>query len=136
MGVEERRLLAMTDEEVIRISLEHFAGLFPKTCGRCGRCYATFRDYVLATDTVGAAVSYDAEAADWETQQPLGAMALANCPCGSTLAVTTEGIPLPKIHSMLEWMRVETDRRGVNPSELLEYVRVEVRRRALAELAH
>ena len=121
----------MTDDEVIRISFEHFAGLFPKTCPRCRRCFATFREYVLATKPVGVAISYEAELAAWKTEQPLGAFALANCPCGSTLAVTTEGMPLPKIHLMLEWIRVETERRGVSSSDLLEYVRDEVRKRAL-----
>jgi hypothetical protein len=123
----------MTDDEVIQISFEHFVGLFPKTCSCCGRCFATFREYVLATTPIGTAVSYDAELAAWKTKQPIGAAALANCPCGSTLALTTEGIPLPRALVMLEWMRVETKRRSVSPSELLEHVRAEVRRRALAE---
>jgi hypothetical protein len=126
----------MTDDEVIQISFDHFAGLFPKTCPCCGRCFATFREYVLASKPVGVAISYDAEVAAWKPAQPIGAFALANCPCGSTLTVTTEGIPLPEIHLMLEWMRVETERRGVNPSELLEHVRDEVRKRALAEPDH
>ena len=123
----------MTDEEMVRINYEHYAGLFPKTCRSCGRTFATLREYILSTKPVGATISYDAELGDWQTTDPLGAAALANCPCGSTLALTTEGIPLPVIQEMLEWIRVQAERRGVSPQKLLGWVRGEVRARALSE---
>lgn len=125
--------MTITDEEMIRLNYEHYAGLFPKTCTNCGRSFATLRDYILATAPVGATISYDAELNDWRTPQPLGALALANCPCGNTLALTTAGIPLDQIHQMLEWIKVETERRGVTTEQLLDYVRHEVRKRALAD---
>jgi len=121
----------MTDEEIIRMMHEHFAGLFPKVCPNCGRCFATLREYILDTKRVGPTISYDAEEGDWEPTQPIGAFALSNCSCGSTLALTTEGIPLSKIHLVLEWIKTETKQRGLSPVGVIDYVRDEVRKRAL-----
>ncbi|MGV8075223.1 MAG: hypothetical protein AB2L11_11780 [Syntrophobacteraceae bacterium] len=121
----------MTDEDIIQMMREHFEGLFPKHCTNCGRYFTTLREYILATKRIGATISYDAELGDWETKQPLGAVALANCSCGNTLALTTEGLPLPKIHTVLKWVRIETERRGVSSEELIGYVRDEIRKRAL-----
>ena len=123
----------MTDEEIIQMMREHFEGLFPKVCNSCGRCYATLREYILDTKRLGRSISYDAEAADWETTDPMGGVALANCPCGTTLALTTEGMPLSKIHLVLKWIRVESERRGLSPMELLGYLRDEVRKQVLAD---
>jgi len=127
------RVAAMTDEEFIQLNYRHYSGLFPKACASCGRRFETLGDYILATRPIGATISYDAELGEWETTRPLGAAALANCPCGSTLALTTEGIPLPDIQRMLEWMRVETQKRGVTSEALLAHVRNEIRTRAVAE---
>lgn len=123
----------MTDEEMIQVNYEHYSNLFPKACASCGRTFASLRDYILSTRPVGSTISYDAELGDWQTTRPLGAAALANCPCGSTIALTTEGIPLPVIQDMLEWIRVETVGRGMSVEQLLGLVRDEVRKRALAE---
>ena len=70
---------------------------------------------------------------DWETTQPIGALALANCPCGSTMALSTEGIPLSQIHLLLKWVRTETERRGLSSRELIDYIRDEVRKQVLAD---
>lgn len=123
----------LTDEEMIRINYEHYSSLFPRTCSGCGRAFASLREYITVTQRIGATISYDAELGDWKTTKPLGAAALSNCTCGSTLALTTEGIPLDIIQAMLEWIRVETEKRGQTVEELLDYVRNEVRKRALAD---
>jgi hypothetical protein len=121
----------MTDEEVIRLSYSYYSGLFPKTCTGCGRRFATLREYILGSRRLGATISYDAELRDWKTTKPLGAAALSNCSCGSTLSLTTDGLPLEQRQQLLEWIRVETERRGVSAAALLDLVRDEVRRRAL-----
>lgn len=123
----------MTDDEIIQMMYEHHTGHFPKVCSSCGRCFATLREYIQNTTRIGSTVSYDAEEGDWEPTQPLGAFAYANCSCGTTLALTTEGMPLAKIHLVLAWVKTETKRRGLSPAELIDYVRDEVRKRALAE---
>lgn len=123
----------MTEEEFIQLNYEHYSGLFPKACTNCGRRFETLGDYILATRVVGATISYDAELGEWETTHPVGAVAMANCPCGSTVALTTDGIPLSDIQRMLEWLRVETQQRGVTSEALLGYVRNEIRKRAIAD---
>ena len=79
-------------------------------------------------------ISYDANDADWDTTQPIGTAVLANCPCGSTLALTTEDLPLAMRLELLNWIRIEIQRKGVDPSELLEYLRDEIHKRVFAGL--
>ena len=123
----------MTEAEVVKILREHFEGLFPKVCPNCNRCFATLREYILITKPLGPSMSYDAELDKWNTLQPIGSVALANCPCGSTLAVGTEGMPLPQRLLLLNWVRIETERRGLSAQELLDYLRDEIRRQVMAE---
>jgi hypothetical protein len=123
----------MTDDEVGRILKEYFESLFPKVCPCCNRCFATLREYIQITEPIGPPMSYDAEYGEWNTTRPIGSAALANCPCGSTLALTTESMPLPQRLELLDWLKTETQRRGVSASELLEQFRDEVRKRVLKD---
>ena len=95
--------------------------------------YATVRDYALSIRPVGPVISYDAELGDWQPANPLGTFVTGNCTCGTTLALSTAGLPLPKIHAMLHWVKSETERRGVTPGQLIEWVRDEIRKQVLAE---
>lgn len=123
----------MDEPEVVRILRRHFESAFPKTCNNCGRQFATLRDYILTTDRRGPARSHDADLGEWDTAEPLGSQALANCPCGSTLALSTDGMALPQRHALLQWVRQETEIRGVGPSVLLEHLRDQLRRQVLSE---
>jgi len=125
----------MTEDEFIQLNYEHYSSLFPRRCSGCARLFVSLREYIQSTRPVGATISYDAELGDWQTERPLGAAALANCPCGSTVGLTTEGIPLEVIQRMLEWIKVQTEQRGITSAELLGYVREQVRKRALADPA-
>src|SRR5664279_1262541 len=121
----------MTEAEVIQIMRQHVAGLFPKVCPNCHRRFATLREYILATQPLGATMSYDAEMEDWKPMQPVGTTAMANCPCGTTLTLSSEGMPLIQMWRLLNWARVETKRRGTSQEELLNHVRLEIRRQVL-----
>jgi len=123
----------MTDAEAIRIMRNHVEGLFPKECPNCHRHYATLREYILATQPLGATISYDAEVEDWKPADPIGTTALANCPCGTTLTLTSEGISLFQMWRLLNWARVETKRRGMSQQELLNYIRHQIRKQVLSE---
>jgi len=123
----------MTEDEVVQILREHFESLFPKICPNCNRSFATLREYIQITTRIGPPMSYDAEIGDWKTTQPIGSMAMANCPCGSTLALSTESMVLSMRLELLSWVRIETQRRMVSPSELLDYLRDEVRKRVLGD---
>jgi|ERR1017187_6138342 hypothetical protein len=123
----------MTEAEAIRIMREHVAGLFPKVCPNCNRRFATLREYVLATRPLGATISYDAEMGDWKPLQPVGTAAMANCPCGTTLTLSSEGMALVQMWRLLNWASVETKRRGMSQEELLNHVRAEIRKQVQAE---
>ena len=123
----------MIEAEAIHLVRQHFESLFPKTCANCGHQYATLRDYILNTKRLGGALSYDAEDGDWSTPEPVGSQALANCACGSTLALTTDGMALPSRLALLEWLKAETHRRGVSSSALLETMRDVIRQQVVAD---
>lgn len=125
----------MTSAEALEAVRRHFESQFPKTCTNCGRRFATLREYIVTTKRVGQAVSYDAELRDWQTSQPIGSVAFANCPCGTTLVLSTEGMALPQRLALLSWVRAETERCGVTPSELLERLRNDLRTQVLSEPA-
>jgi hypothetical protein len=122
----------MNDEEILRLVREHFEGLFPKTCS-CGRRFATLREYIVDTELVRGTISYDAASGDWKPAQFLGTWAFANCPCGSTLALTTEGLPLATRHSLLAWVKAQTERRSASSEEVIGTLRAEIRKRVLAD---
>src|SRR5271169_6547346 len=113
----------MTEAEVVRIMREHLEGLFPKVCSNCSRRFATLREYLLATTHVGPAMSYDAEMGNWTPLRPLGTLTYANCPCGNTLALSSDGMSLSQLWSLLRWAKLETKRRGLSPQDLLDYLR-------------
>jgi hypothetical protein len=121
----------VTESEVVQIVRQHFEGLFPKVCPTCNRRFTTLREYILTTKRIGLPHSYDAELGDWKPEQPIGSVALANCSCGTTLALSTKDMTLPQRLALLDWVRAETQRRGVKPSGLLECLRDEVRKQAL-----
>jgi hypothetical protein len=123
----------MIEAEIVQSVREYFESLFPKVCSNCNRRFASLREYILITKPIGPTMSFDAELGDWATTQPIGSMAQANCPCGSTLTLSTERMPLPQRLILLNWVRIETQRRGLSPSELLEYLRGAVRKQVLTE---
>jgi hypothetical protein len=123
----------MTEDEVVRILCEHFESLFPKVCPSCDRCFLSLQEYILVTIRVGPSVSYDAAMGDWQTRQPIGTVVMANCSCGSTLTLSTKTMVLARRLAILNWVRTETQQRGVSPSELLEYLRDKVRKRVLGD---
>ncbi len=121
----------MTTDEVIRVIRDHLEDAFPKVCTTCGREFATLRDYIKHTTPVGATLSLDASEGDWAPTHPIGTFALANCSCGSTLALTTDGLPQATRRAMLGWLQAETERLGVTPDVVLGRVREEIRARVL-----
>lgn len=122
----------MMDEGIIRMLLEYHEGLFPKNCPNCGRHFATLREYLLTTQQLERVLSYDAESNDYEPLDPIGIFTMANCPCGTTMALSTANMPLWQTHQILGWIRAETEQNGVALTRLLNCVRDEIRKRILA----
>jgi hypothetical protein len=123
----------MTEADVIRAMREHLEGLFPRTCPNCQRRFATLREYLQVTTHQGPPIPYDAQADNWQPIKPLGTVTLSNCPCGSTLALSSNGMPLPRLWRLLNWARTETQRRNLSPQALLAYLRDEICKQVLAE---
>jgi GNAT superfamily N-acetyltransferase/uncharacterized C2H2 Zn-finger protein len=117
----------MNEDEVIKIGKRYYESLFPRNCPNCQRRFHTLRDYLLFTTRVGQAHSYDAEKGDWKTENPIGMIMCTNCPCGTTIALSTDHMMLPLRLALLDWIRKETQRQGISPSELLEKLRDRVR---------
>ena len=120
-------------DDAIRVTRRYFESQFPRDCSTCGREFATLHDYICQTRPVGATISYDADVGDWAPAHPLGTLLLANCPCGTTLALTTEGLPLPTRHLLLAWVRAEAEHRDVSVQHVLGTLRDEIRARVLAD---
>jgi hypothetical protein len=112
---------------------QHLEGLFPKVCAKCGRRYPTFKNYLQNTTHLGSAVPYDVEMGDWNPTKPIGTATYADCKCGNTLALTSDGMPLSQLWSLLNWARAETAKRGQTPRELLNYLREEICKQVLAD---
>ena len=113
----------MTEAEAIGLIIQHLQGQFPKTCPNCQHRFDTLREFLGNANPVGEMVSYDLELGDVNPNRPAGTLAASNCRCGSTLALTSEGMPLPLLWSMLRWARDEPRRRGMIPEEFLQYLR-------------
>jgi hypothetical protein len=125
----------MTEAEIVRLFREFFERLFPKVCPNCGRRFASLREYLLASQRLWPSLNYDIELGDYKVPLPIGGLAMANCLCGTTLALSTKSMPLSQTHLILEWIRTETGRRGIEPTELLDHLRDEVRSLVLADSA-
>jgi len=123
----------MTEIEVIRIIRAHLESQFPKTCSKCMKRFETFRDFLLATTPVGSAISYDAEMGDWYPTDPVGSGALVNCACGTTLALTSAGMSLFRLWSLLNWARIESKKRHQTLTQLLNHLREKIDQQVLNE---
>ena len=121
----------MTEAEVITIMRKHLEGLFPKDCPGCHRRFATLQEYLLLTKHAGRPIPYDAEMGDWNPLRPVGTITCANCPCGNTLTLSSEGMPLSQLWSLLNWARVELAKRHMTPQELLIHLRDEICKQVL-----
>lgn len=123
----------MMDARLARMVRGHFERLFPRSCPRCGRSYASLRDFIEGTTRVGHPRSYDAEVGDWMPTEPLGTMTVSNCSCGTTLALSTQGMPLPELHAGMHWLKTESQRRQKPPEEVLACLRDNIRQQVLTE---
>jgi len=123
----------MTEKDVIKIMRNHYEGKFPIVCPKCGLRLETILEYIQLTSRLGDAISYDAEIENWTPSKPFGIIAYSNCPCGTTIALGTADMPVLLHHQILRWVRSESLKRGVSPTQLLSHIRDQLRRQVLAE---
>lgn len=121
------------EAEVVAAMRKHLEGHFPLVCPLCQRRYPTLHDYLQNTEHQGDAIPFDAELGNWRPRRPIGTVTLANCRCGNTLSLSSEGLPLIQLWRLLNWARIETQRRKQTPRELLNYLREVICTQVLAE---
>jgi hypothetical protein len=122
----------ISDEgQAIGLILQHLEKQFPKVCATCDRRFHTPRDFLDHTVPVGELVCYDLNGTDAIADKPLGAVALSNCRCGSTLALTSTGMPLAHFQTLFQWVQGESARRSVSVDDFLQYIRRQIRREIL-----
>jgi hypothetical protein len=113
---------AVNEDDVVRIVRSYIEGLFPRVCPNCGRSFATLREYLQETTHLASPILYD-DITEGVPAHPLGPMSLANCPCGTTLTVSSRGIPASQMVELLTWARGESLRRSMDVRELLRQIR-------------
>ena len=121
----------MKEHEVVAVVRAHIERKFPKMCSKCGRTFASLKEYLQCTTHVGNPISYDAELKKWRPCKPVGTLSFANCPCGTTLAVSSDGMGVMVMWRLLRWARKESTRRSISVGELLDGVREKIDRQVL-----
>jgi hypothetical protein len=97
----------VTAADAIRLTRQHVERQFPKVCGTCGQRFESLVEYLRQTTHVGDVTSLDAQMGDWRPQRPAGTLSLANCRCGTTLAIGSHGMGLITL-----WRLLPADRQG------------------------
>ena len=123
----------MNEHDVVAVVRAHIETKFPKICSKCGRTFASLKEYLQCTTHVGKPISYDAELKTWRPRNPVGTLSFANCSCGTTLAVSSDGMGVILMWRLLRWARKESAKRKVSVRELLDGVREKIDRQVLRE---
>jgi hypothetical protein len=121
----------LNEHDVVAVVRAHIETKFPKVCPKCGRVFASLKEYLQITTHVGNPVSYDADMKNWTPLKPVGTLSFANCPCGTTLAISSDGMGVMVMWRLLRWARRESARRNVSVGELLDGVRQKIDRQVL-----
>ena len=120
----------MNEDDVVRIVRTYIEGLFPRVCPNCARRFASLREYLETTTHLASPILYD-DLTEGVAEKPLGPMSLANCACGTTLTVSSSGIPTAQMVVLLTWARAESRRRSITVRELLRHIRDRIDREVL-----
>ena len=123
----------MNEDDVVAIVRAHIEKKFPMACSTCGHAFASLKEYLEYTTHLGPPVSYDAELKAWRPTEPIGTLSFANCRCGTTLAISSEGMGLMVMWRLLWWARRESARRNISVGELLAGVRRQIDQQVLCQ---
>jgi hypothetical protein len=118
----QRRERIVNENDVVKLVRSYIEGLFPKACPRCGRRFSSLREYLHSTTHLGSPVLYDAPALEMRGT-PLGPIAHANCSCGNTLTIGSEGMPPAQMVELLKWARSRAAERAIDMQQLLREIR-------------
>lgn len=117
------------DEEFARIIQRHLEDEFPSTCS-CGVRFSCHGEFLERVTPIGEPVSFDSLEEEDDPPvgwTPMGMMAFANCDaCGTTLSMSTMGMPVELRRELFAWVKTEARARGLRPRELMESVRQQI----------
>jgi hypothetical protein len=120
----------VNEGDVVRLVRSYIESLFPKVCARCGRRFASLREYLQSTTHLGSPILYDPPTM---RGNPLGPISHANCPCGNTLTIGSEGIPPAQMVELLNWARSRSAERAIAVHDLLRELRERIDAEVLRE---
>jgi hypothetical protein len=123
----------MTEEEVIDTVIKHMKTQFPRSCVCCGQQYETLRDFCATTQPAGQPVVFDPYPENAAAKEPLGSAAFSNCRCGTSMALSSKGMPLLQYWALIRWGYNEMIRRRMTQDELLQYLREKCHEKVMAE---
>ncbi len=112
--------------EFIPHLIDHCNLQFPKRCANCGRVYPDFRSFVRETSPVGM-LAWD----ESHLEDIVGTLSLANCRCGSTIAIQCGDTGGGMYREFLAAIEEDARSEGVEIDELLADLRDEIRRMVL-----
>jgi hypothetical protein len=123
----------MIEEEVIAIVVKHMKTQFPRDCVCCGQHYETLRDFCANTQPAGQPVVFDPYPESVMPKDPLGSTAFSNCACGTSMTLSSKGMPLLQYWALIRWGYNEMIRRRMTQDELLQYLREKCHEKVMAE---
>ncbi len=97
---------------------------FPKSCGTCATRYESFDAYVGSMQPIGAPIPDEADETD-----PIGLLSMANCHCGSTLALRCGDVAPEVHHAFQEALTRECEASGRTRAQVLVELREILRSR-------
>ena len=96
---------------------------FPRTCTKCGKEFGSFKAFVEGTEPVGLKPDLSDE------PDPIGLLSMANCACGSTLALCCEDLEAHEAFNAA--LKAECGETGRSAIDILKDLRGEIRAKAL-----
>jgi len=124
----------LNEHEVVAVVRAHIETKFPKICSKCGRTFASLKEYLQTTTHVGNPISYDADLKNWRPFKPVGTLSFANCTCGTTLAISSDGMGVIVMWRLLRWAKRESATRSISVGQLLDGVREKIDRQVLGQI--
>jgi hypothetical protein len=123
--------VGVTEADVVAIIRKHIEAQFPKTCSMCHRIFRTYADYVRTVTPVGAPVLFAKTRTDGETKAPLYAVGMTNCPCGTTVSISSLGMSEEPVANITRWALERAARDGTTVAQLLDRLLTRLRAEAL-----
>jgi hypothetical protein len=123
----------LTENDVIEIIHNYLKSNYPSECKNCGKQFDSLADYLRNTTHIGLPVSYDAIKGNWKLVKQIGTISMADCPCGTTLSVSSKNMDLKTMRKLMLWAKKETRKQDKKLTYLLGELRAKVDAKVFSE---